>query len=222
MIQQARYVLAIPLLPMEEEVLRLHQDGESNAEIHRRTGRTMAYIRDVLERNGVPRRARGRPRSVQAASEILALYRAGQSKAEIRRRTDYSADTIRSVIERAGGPRQPRGRSPRAIGTEHITTDGNGKLRCMVKVAMPNVWQPRAVLMWEQHNGVLPAGMKVHHMDGDTLNDSPDNLIAMPQGVHMRVHHAERRGEIEQAAWLAEALAEQQAMDKTEGDTATQ
>ena len=38
-------------------------------------------------------------------------------------------------------------------------------------------WRPYARHWWEKTHGTIPAGHCVYHRDGDSLNDSPDNLV---------------------------------------------
>ena len=42
--------------------------------------------------------------------------------------------------------------------------------------------------LWEKRYGAIPKGYVIHHKDGDTLNDSLDNLELMVVGKHSRVH----------------------------------
>ena len=66
-----------------------------------------------------------------------------------------------------------------------------GVIRAFVKVAEPNVWQARAKLVWERHNGPLPRGMVIHHKDRNPLNDAPENLQAMTRAEHIEEHRNE-------------------------------
>jgi len=67
--------------------------------------------------------------------------------------------------------------------------------RAFVKIAQPDVWRERAVVVWEQHFGrKVPAGFVVHHKDRDPLNDSIDNLEAMSRADHAREHVNDRKG----------------------------
>ncbi len=82
------------------------------------------------------------------------------------------------------------------IGSVRIREETHtGLLRAWVKVAEPNVWQKRAILVWESMRGPLPKGWVVHHKDRDSLNDHPDNLVGMTR----RDHAAEHRRELQ--AW---------------------
>ncbi|MBA7544436.1 hypothetical protein ES705_36792 [subsurface metagenome] len=67
------------------------------------------------------------------------------------------------------------------VGSESIA---RGYMR--VKVAEPNVWRPRSHIAWEKEYGrPLPQGWIVRHVDGDPLNDAPENLVAMSRGQHL-------------------------------------
>ena len=67
------------------------------------------------------------------------------------------------------------------VGSESKT---KGYIR--VKVADPNVWRQRSHIVWEEaNNESLPGGWIVRHIDGDPLNDTPENLKAMPRSQHI-------------------------------------
>jgi hypothetical protein len=68
-----------------------------------------------------------------------------------------------------------------------------GYERAFIKVAEPNVWKERAVVVWEQHNGPLPKGFVVHHRDRKALNDVIDNLEALTRAEHINEHRHELR-----------------------------
>jgi hypothetical protein len=63
-----------------------------------------------------------------------------------------------------------------------------GLMRAWVKVAEPNVWKTRAVIVCESIHGPLPRGYVVHHKDRDSLNDNPLNLVALTRKDHQNEH----------------------------------
>jgi hypothetical protein len=70
------------------------------------------------------------------------------------------------------------------IGTIHIkhrTVRKQIRQQRFIKVshhgAYRNRWRPFARFWWEQHVGSIPEGFQVFHLDGDALNDAPENLI---------------------------------------------
>lgn len=78
------------------------------------------------------------------------------------------------------------------VGSETVRVEWyTGKRRAWVKVAEPNRWRKRAIVVWESTNGPLPRGMVVHHIDRDALNDDPANLVALTRAEHVEEHRAE-------------------------------
>jgi hypothetical protein len=67
----------------------------------------------------------------------------------------------------------------------------DGKKRAYVKVADPKSWRMRCHVVYEQSLGPIPKGKLVHHKDGDTLNDTPENLIAISRAEHLATHRPE-------------------------------
>ena len=58
------------------------------------------------------------------------------------------------------------------VGDEAWTTDGYLK----VKIAEPNKWRQKHILVWEEHNGPVPEGFMVTFKDQDHANCSIENL----------------------------------------------
>lgn len=48
--------------------------------------------------------------------------------------------------------------------------------------------------IWRHHNGPIPAGHHIHHVDGDHDNNHVSNLVAITEEEH-QAHHAEERHE---------------------------
>lgn len=46
--------------------------------------------------------------------------------------------------------------------------------------------------VWQYHNGEIPAGFHVHHIDSDKSNNEIVNLALLPGGVHISLHGKER------------------------------
>src|SRR6056297_623440 len=44
------------------------------------------------------------------------------------------------------------------------------------------------VVIWERAHGHIKDGQQIHHKDGDKLNNSLDNLIAVDTVTHKRLH----------------------------------
>lgn len=80
-------------------------------------------------------------------------------------------------------------RDPLPVGTIRIRTRKAGRHRNRVRyIKVRNSgpykdrWTEYARWLWEQKNGPVPAGKRVAHLDGDTLNDSLDNLGPLSPG----------------------------------------
>jgi len=74
------------------------------------------------------------------------------------------------------------------LGTVKVRVDKQDKPRAWVKVADPNKWRMRAVVVWELAHGPLGKGLLVHHKDRNTLNDTIENLQAMTRAEHIAEH----------------------------------
>lgn len=72
----------------------------------------------------------------------------------------------------------------RCVGSEHIDVDGY----VWVKTKNPNTWRAKHVLVWEAHNGPVPAGHVVRFRDHTPCNCSIDNLELMSRNLHCRLN----------------------------------
>lgn len=69
-----------------------------------------------------------------------------------------------------------KGRKPhnyKPVGTERVNGDGYVD----IKIADPNKWRGKHLLVWEEHNGPIPKSHCVIFGDGDRRNFDPHNLI---------------------------------------------
>ena len=46
--------------------------------------------------------------------------------------------------------------------------------------------------VWEKHNGPVPEGYDIHHIDHDKSNNDIENLVAIPESEHHKLHMAEQ------------------------------
>lgn len=49
-------------------------------------------------------------------------------------------------------------------------------------------------MVYEKYYGAHPTGWVVHHIDGNKLNNHPENLIALPESLHTNLHRIHRIG----------------------------
>ena len=78
------------------------------------------------------------------------------------------------------------------VGTVDIVPFGTKKngdryMYELIKVAEPNVWKRKSVVVWEEHNGPVPDEKVIIFLDGNTLNSSIENLYAVSRGVNFRL-----------------------------------
>ena len=80
----------------------------------------------------------------------------------------------------------PKNKLP--VGSITIRTTKSGKQRNFIKIAEPNVWQEYTKYMWRSVYGKIIKGDVVHHLNGNTLDDSITNIIAFPRADHPIFH----------------------------------
>lgn len=60
------------------------------------------------------------------------------------------------------------------------------------KNEITNKWVHRE--LYEMHNGKIPYGYHVHHIDKNPTNNSLNNLIAIPEEFHKELHDLDKAG----------------------------
>lgn len=70
----------------------------------------------------------------------------------------------------------------REVGSERINADGYIE----TKVAEPNVWKPKHRTVWEQHNGVIPAGYNVQFKNHNPQDCRIENLYLISKAEQLR------------------------------------
>lgn len=76
----------------------------------------------------------------------------------------------------------------RPVGTITQRTDKSGKTRNWIKIDESNKWIEYAKFIWIKHNGIIPRGMIIHHIDGNSLNDDISNLAMVTRPAHFHIH----------------------------------
>lgn len=79
-----------------------------------------------------------------------------------------------------------------AINEIRISTNGYRKIKLG-----PKTWKLAARVEWERKNGPIPEGMKLVRLDGNRLNDEPENLRLVSDGVVGRMHGLFYKGQPE-------------------------
>ena len=76
----------------------------------------------------------------------------------------------------------------RSEGHSYIKKDGRGVARW--HTVKDGRWRPRSCVIVEEILGrLLECGEVVHHINGDVLDDRPENLQLMKKSDHVRLHH---------------------------------
>jgi len=70
------------------------------------------------------------------------------------------------------------------VGSERINTEGYVD----IKVADPNKWKPKHILLWEALHGPRPKGYKVIFADGNKLNVVAENLLLVSDNELCRMN----------------------------------
>lgn len=71
------------------------------------------------------------------------------------------------------------------IGHERVTKDGY----IMIKVAEPNKFRLKQLVVWEAHHGKLKDGYNLRFLDNDRTNCNIDNLMSIPRSVNAIVNN---------------------------------
>ncbi len=70
------------------------------------------------------------------------------------------------------------------VGSEVMRTDGY----LQVKIAEPNVWKLKHILVWEAANGPVPKGSAILFLDGNHENTSLENLMLITRAELARLN----------------------------------
>ncbi|MDI9412754.1 MAG: HNH endonuclease signature motif containing protein [Bacillota bacterium] len=70
------------------------------------------------------------------------------------------------------------------VGTVRVNSEGY----IDIKIADPNVWKGKHILVWEQHNGPVPEGHCVIFGDRNRRNFDPENLILVSRAQLARLN----------------------------------
>ncbi|MFE5159122.1 HNH endonuclease [Streptomyces sp. NPDC056697] len=134
-----------------------------------------------------------RRRRDERASAMYERYTAGLSLAEV---ADEFGVTRQSVHGRFKG----RGWELRKRPAPLAHVEFNGRKYTLRNTGYYGATSGSRSLMhrdvWEFHNGPVPDGCDIHHLDHDRTNNDISNLACLTKDEHTRLHHAERVEEV--------------------------
>ena len=99
------------------------------------------------------------------------------------------------------------------IGSKTIRQHKQDKKRYWIKIDEPNKWIELSKFAWCSANGIIPKGFVVHHIDGDSLNDSLDNLTVLSRRAHLLIHGIGVAGRKNLASKVAARRLSQEVLD---------
>ncbi len=81
------------------------------------------------------------------------------------------------------------------------TLDSRGYRNKLTRRGGKRLYESEHVRVWEDfHKMAVPPGFQIHHIDGNRVNNVPENLIALDPQTHQRIHQGWIRGD--NGEWL--------------------
>ena len=78
------------------------------------------------------------------------------------------------------------------MGTKKIRKENKtNTLRKWIKIAEPSGWIEYSKFIWIKHNGQIPKGFLIHHIDKDALNNKIENLSLLTRKGHINIHRVD-------------------------------
>jgi hypothetical protein len=126
----------------------------------------------------------GRPRNDVQALAMRVLYDSGASLEQVGQAFGVARQSVYEMFRRRGWPLRSKVFQPKLMYRgESYALDKNGYLRATRGARR---WMHQVV--WEDHNGPIPAGHDIHHRDYDKTNNDPLNLQCLPALRHSHLH----------------------------------
>lgn len=88
-----------------------------------------------------------------------------------------------------------------------------------VAVAVGDYWVREHRKVWTDAHGYIPSGWIIHHIDEDKKNNTLENLIALPDKIHVMLHKRQKREhsratKAELEKWVERWLTEQKVLEQ--------
>lgn len=126
--------------------------------------------------------------------EMRAMYMTGMSLAAVGEMFSVAESTVRYRFRRRGWrvrvSNQEKSRAKESVkfNGRRYTPDKDGYWRCHTKRFGKIIHRTLHRDVWEEHNGPIPEGCNIHHVDGDKANNHISNLRCIEAGQHSRNH----------------------------------
>ncbi len=123
---------------------------------------------------------------------ICLLYRSGRSLREVEEQLDIPYSRVYSGLKRGNVRTRTRSEGQTLAYRTGRRSDWNGGRKLdkngYVLIHLgDDKYRPEHCLIWEQHNGPIPAGWHVHHINGVKDDNRIKNLQAMPSKKHAHI-----------------------------------
>jgi len=167
-----------------EELLAAYLELKSMLRVADRFGVSKKLILTYMNRYGIERVQRADPAEAYG-KDISHLATMGRNGTEIARELSLSPSTVYLVAKRLNlriVDSFHKGEIITHNGYRLVKLDGNGYAR------------EHRLVMEQKLGRLLTPGEVVHHINGDKLDNRPDNLEVMSKGKHVTLHHTGKQG----------------------------
>jgi hypothetical protein len=126
-----------------------------------------------------------RPRKDAQAERMYDLYLEGYSLGQVALTWGVTRQSVYDVFKRRGYQLRVRRFLPTVeYRGDKYAPDPDGYYR---KTSGDRAWLHQVV--WSDHNGPIPPGYDIHHLDTNKANNDPSNLVCLTPSEHAAVHN---------------------------------
>lgn len=146
--------------------IRENAAGKTNAALQKLVNDAFGTTYSIVQIDGVKARN-------HISSGLTGRFEKGHQSHNKGKKGVYAPGCERGWFKKGGIPHNHL-----EVGTEVMTTDGY----LAVKIAEPNVWKMKHVIVWEEHNGKVPEGYVIIFADRNHRNTAIENLRLVTRG----------------------------------------
>lgn len=125
-----------------------------------------------------------------STEEMYNIYKSGKSLQEIGKLFGITRQSVYARFNKKGFVLRKLKKKPFIIVDDlkfTINRDGYYECTTIDRYMLHNH-------VWEKHNGKMPKGYEIHHIDNNKLNNNIDNLMLVTPSEHAKIHVKERNG----------------------------